>query len=320
MFPLIALEEHYTSLKVLPGAKDDHHHDFPEVTRSKLEDLGDGRIQDLDKGAISLQVISHTPRDAPAAYCSEVNDELAVSISKTPDRLAGFAMLPMEDPKAAADELSRCVTKHGFLGALISAHLDGQFYDDERFLPVFERAQELDVPIYLHPTYAAESMMPRYRGNYDEKTAIGLSAYGFGWHADTAVSVLRLYASGLFDRYPKFKLVIGHMGELLPFQIDRTARTAEFFGRERSFMDVWKNSIWVTTSGMFSLPSLACLLQTTTIDHVMYSLDYPFSGTEKGKDFMGEIEKSGLMSTDDLEKFSFRNAEALLKVKAKSLD
>ncbi|TVY29318.1 Decarboxylase [Lachnellula hyalina] len=318
MLPLITLEEHFISTKVRSG-KDDHYNDFPPSFTLKFESLGDERIQDMNNGSVSLQVLSHAPLDASPSACSDINNELALAISKNPDRFAGFATLPMEDSKAAAEELSRCVTKLGFLGALINNHLNGQFYDDGRFWPVFEKAQELDVPIYIHPTYPSESMLEPYKGNYDDRIASQLSAYGWGWHSDTGLHILRLFASGFFDRFPEIKIIIGHMGELLPFQLDRIAGISQVWGeKKRDLMEVWKCNIWITTSGMFSLAPLACLLQTTTIDHVMYSVDYPFSSNEKGKSFIEEIQKSGIMSAEDLEKFAYRNAEILLRVKAKT--
>jgi len=196
---------------------------------------------------------------------------------------------------------------------------NGQFYDDERFWSVFEKAQELNVPIYIHPTFASDSMMEHYKGNYSDSVAIALSAFGWGWHSETGLHILRLFASGLFDRFPKLKIIIGHMGELLPFQLDRILAVAERWDKkERDLAEVWRNNIWITTSGMFSLPPLECLLKTTSIDHVMYSVDYPFSSNEKGLKFFEEIEKSGLISGKDLELFAFRNAENLLGVKAKS--
>ena len=317
--PLITLEEHYISKVARKAGSRDPYSSFPQHVISKLESLGDERITDLDKGDVSLQVISHAPLDASLSVCTEANDELAMAIAKNPSRLAGFAMLPVGEPTAAADELVRCVKRHKFVGALLDNHLDGQFYDHERFWPIFGKAQELDVPLYLHPTFASETMMEHYKGNYDDEVAMALSAFGWGWHTDTGLHILRLFASGLFDRYPKLKIIIGHMGELLPFQLERVIGMFQLWGkRERGLREVWKTNIWITTSGMFTLPPLACLLQTTTIDRVLYSVDYPFSANEKGKQFIDDIRNSGLMKEDELEKFAFRNAESLLKVKAGS--
>ncbi|KAJ5091091.1 hypothetical protein NUU61_005961 [Penicillium alfredii] len=320
MLPLITLEEHFTSPKVSEVSVEarEHYAKFPPHIRTKLEELGEGRIKDLDKGNVSLQVISHGPGDIPPSICAVANDDLAAAVSRNPTRLAGFAMLPMGEPAAAAKELERCVKELGFVGALVENHLNGQFYDDEQFWTVFETAQELDVPIYIHPTFASDSMLEHYKGNYDDSVAVALSAYGWAWHTETGHHILRLFASGLFDRFPRLKVVIGHMGEMLPFQIDRIFTISERWGaRQRSLREVWKNNIWITTSGMFSLNPLACLLKSTSIEHVLYSVDYPFSANEKGLAFFREIEESGLIIGEDLELFAYKNAENLLRVTAK---
>ncbi|GAD94842.1 2-amino-3-carboxymuconate-6-semialdehyde decarboxylase, putative [Paecilomyces variotii No. 5] len=317
MLPLITLEEHYVSSKLREVESVDHYAGFPQHIVTKLQSLDEERLQDMNNGNVSLQVISHGPGDRPPHLCVLANDELAQAVSKHRPRLAGFAMLPMNEPAAAAKELERCVLGHGFVGALVdNTTADGATYDDERFWPVFAKAQELDVPIYIHPTFATDNAMDHYRGNYDESIALALSAYGWGWHSETALHILKLYASGLFDRFPKLKIVIGHMGEMLPFQIERVIAVAARWGRERGLREVWRENIWITTSGMFALPPLACLLQTTSIDHILYSVDYPFSMNEKGLQFFEEIKKSGLIKGEGLEKFAYRNAEDLLRTKA----
>ncbi|KAI9034806.1 amidohydrolase family protein [Aspergillus affinis] len=320
MHPLITLEEHFVSPKVSSDSAEAraHYAKFPPHVLSKLECLGDERISDLDKGNVSLQVISHGPGNISAPVCTSTNDDLAAAVAQHPTRLAGFAMLPMSKPQAAADELERCVTEFGFLGALVENHLDGEFYDDERFWVVFEKAQQLDVPIYIHPTFASDSMLEHYKGNYDDSVALALSAYGWSWHAETGHHILRLFASGLFDRFPKLKIIIGHMGEMLPFQLDRVFAVSERWGqKERGLREVWRSNIWVTTSGMFSLPPLRCLLDVMPIEHVLYSVDYPFSTNEKGFEFLQQIRQSGLIVGEDLESFAYRNAERLLRVQAK---
>lgn len=227
-------------------------------------------------------------------------------------------MLPMSEPTAAATELERCVRSLGFLGALVENHLDGKFCDDERFWPVFERAEQLDVPIYIHPTFASDSMLEHYKGNYDDSVALALSAYGWSWHAETGHHILRLFASGLFDRFPRLKIIIGHMGEMLPFQLDRVFAVSERWGpKRRGLREVWRSNIWVTTSGMFSLSPLRCLLDVMPIEHVLYSVDYPFSANEKGLEFFEQIRESGLIGGEDLELFGYRNAERLLGIEVR---
>ncbi|KAJ6150862.1 metal-dependent hydrolase [Penicillium chermesinum] len=312
----ITLEEHYMSPAVRAAEAGSEMFDFPQDLVRKLDTLGAERIQDMDNGRVSVQVISHGPGDRSPELCVAANNGLATAIAKYPSRLAGFAMIPMRDPTAAAHELERCVRSLGFVGALIDNHQNGQFYDNEMFWPVFGKAEELDVPLYIHPAWASETQLEHYRGNFDDSIAVTLSAFGWGWHSDTALCFLKLYASGLFDRFPRLKIVIGHMGEMLPFQLDRVIKMSRRWGRKRGLQDIWRENVWVTTSGMFSLPPLACLLQTTSIDHVLYSVDYPFSSNETGLEFVGKIKESGLLSEEDLEKFAFRNAERLLRITA----
>jgi predicted TIM-barrel fold metal-dependent hydrolase len=314
MLPLIILEEHCASSKVVGS----HYSEFPQHVLSKLKSLNDERIQDMDKGDISLQVISHDPLITSLSACLEANDELAVAIPQNSKRLTEFAMLPMQDPKATARELVCCVKERGFGGALVDNHLDGQFYDDERFWPVFEEPQDLDVPIYLHSTFATDSALEHFQGNYDREIGTALSAYGWGWHTETGLHLLRLYCSEIFDKYKSLKTIIGHMGEMLPFQLDRIFSMSGRWGRERELREVWRTNIWVTTSGMFSLAPLSCLLQMSSMDHVLYSVDYPFSTNERGKEFIEQIRKSNRIDERQLEMFAYRKAESLLKVKAKS--
>ncbi|KAI9704646.1 MAG: hypothetical protein M1820_005394 [Bogoriella megaspora] len=321
---LIGLEEHYLSPEAKkhresPGQFNPYSL-FPPHFTTKLQDLGHDRIQAMDAGSISLQVLSHSPGNYPPDVCKAANDFLAESCKKNSKRLAGFAVLPMADPPAAADELSRCVREHGFPGALIDAHLDGRHYDDEFFWPVFARAQELDVPIYIHPTFAPPEWMERYRGNFPEQTAFGMSIAGWGWHSETALCILRLFASGFFDQYPKIKIIIGHMGEMLPFQLHRIAGQsagAMMWGKhQRGLLEIWKENIWVTTSGMFSLAPLTCLLRVSPIEKIMFSVDYPFSSNERGKEFVDEMRDSGLLTPEQLDLVCYKNAENLLGVKA----
>ncbi len=310
--PLIALEEHYDS--GLFATQDELHANLPPHLHDSLHDLENERIKALDNGKVSIQVISHIGCPTPVKECIAANDKLAAACKKNPKRLAAFACLPMQDPSAAADELSRAVKELNFVGALINNTADdGSFYDDEKFWPVFERAVELDVPVYIHPSYPVESS--HYAGNFSTAAKVMMGASGWGWHSECGLHILRLFASGLFDRLPKLKVVIGHMGEMLPYMLDRTAKNASRWGHfERDLKTVWRENIWVTTSGLFTLPPLRCLLETTPMEHVMYSIDYPFSTNETGLAFVEEIERSGLLTGEQLKDFCYQNAQRLLKV------
>lgn len=151
----------------------------------------------------------------------------------------------MQNPRAAAEELERTVKQHGFVGALVNNHCeDGSMYDDEKFWPVFERAVELDVPIYIHPTYPANNLSSHYSGNFSSIAAIMMSTAGWGWHSECGLHVLRLFASGLFDRFPTVKIVIGHMGEMLPYMLDRICHSTRHWGTfKRDLRTVWRENI-----------------------------------------------------------------------------
>ena len=222
----------------------------------------------------------------------------------------------MNEPAAAAQELERCVKTLGFVGALVNNHEKGRFYDDEFFWPVFSQCQELDVPIYLHPTVPSPQMA-KSSGNYPDIVAKGLDTYCWGWHSETGVHFLRLFASSLFDAYPRLKVVIGHMGEMLPFMLDRIVRFAkkQWPARERDLQTVWDQNMYITTAGMFSVAPMACLLRVCKVEHILYSVDYPFSSNEEGKEFMDELARSGLCSKEGMDKIAYGNAEELLGVK-----
>ncbi|KAK6000907.1 hypothetical protein QM012_002990 [Aureobasidium pullulans] len=319
--PLITLEEHYLSQNVrqhlADTGREDPYAQFPPHLIDKLTSLGPDRLEALDSGKVSLQILSHSPLNASPQECKTTNDNLASAIKDQP-RYAAFALLPMATPADAAVELERCVKQHKYVGALINNHCNGTFYDGESFRPVFAKAEELDVPIYIHPTFAADEWMPHYRGNFGEKAAQMMSIAAWGWHSETGLHVLRLWASGLFDSFPNLKIIIGHMGEMLPYQLDRIMSTSALWApdNKRSLSEVWNENFWITTSGMFSLAPLSCLLRTCAKDRILYSVDYPFSGNDKGLRFIEEVQKSGMVSDEELELICYKNAEKLLGVKA----
>lgn len=315
--PLITLEEHFVSEAALTHGSDDDPlgiKRFPPLIATKLSNLGNTRLKDMDAGTVTLQVISHGPTDgsAPIEICRKANDELKVAVESNKGRFAGFAVIPMNEPAAAAEELERCVQTLGFVGALVNNHEKGQFYDDSFFWPIFSQCQELDVPIYLHPTVPSPEMA-KGSGNYAD-----IVAHCWGWHSETGVHFLRLFASGLFDTYPRLKVIIGHMGEMLPFMLDRIIRFTkkQWPARQRDLQTVWDQNMYITTAGMFSVAPMACLLRVCKTERILYSVDYPFSSNEEGMDFMDELARSGLCSKEEMDKIAYGNAEELLGVKA----
>ena len=218
-------------------------------------------------------------------------------------------------PEEASVELERAVKELGFCGAMIDDHLeDMTHYNGEKFWIVFETAERLDVPIYTHPSPCSEETLhSRLARNYSHGVAFGLSRGGWGWHETVALHILKLWGAGLFDRFPKLKIIIGHMGELLPIWIDRISDAT--FSRKaglRSFDEIWNSNIWVTSSGMFSVRTLEIVLKTTRIERFLYSVDPPFNKNAVGLDFLQEIAKSGVLSAEELDMFAFGNAKKLL--------
>jgi predicted TIM-barrel fold metal-dependent hydrolase len=322
-YPTITLEEHFISSNAIAALPTSHRQIVTSANSEWLNRLTDfspdgSRIMAMDSGHVGVQVLSITCGITSLApeVVADANNELAKATEAQP-RFKGFAALPMKYGKAAADELERCIKQLGMVGALIDSHLDdGRYYDDEVALDVFAKAQELDVPIYIHPTTPLQGVQAAlYDGNYDKEVAAALGIAGWGWHCDTALSVLRLYTAGIFWKFPNLKVVVGHMGEMLPYMLDRIDEKVGqmWLGAKMSFKEVWEKNIWVTTSGMFTMPPMACLLRNTSIDRIMYSVDYPYSTTEQGKTFMRELQESGLVTEEEYCKIAFKNAEKLLK-------
>lgn len=272
---LIGLEEHFTARAVAdrPSATAIPTEIYPKSVFDNLLDIGETRIKAMDKGNMTIQVVSHIPAIEPLEICQAANNQLfeAIQAKAANGRLRGFAFLPMGQPDAIPDELERCVIELGFVGTLISNHAHGVFYDDHAYWPMFAKAQELDVPIYLHPCPTDD--WKRFEGKYDRAIQVLIAGPGLCWHTEVAMHFLRLYGSGLFDQYPKLKLVLGHNGESLPFWLERADRmlTRRWGTHKRNFMAVWNENVWITTSGMWDLASLRCCLDVVKPDRILYS-------------------------------------------------
>jgi predicted TIM-barrel fold metal-dependent hydrolase len=312
---VIALEEHYYD-RELVATFDGPEGRAPE-TRRRLDDLGDLRIKEMDEAGIDVQVISHgapsTQRlDAETAVrlARNVNDRLAQAIAAYPDRFAAFAALPTPDPKAAADELERTVTQLGFKGAMVHGLTNGVFFDDKRFWPIFERAQALDVPLYVHPAVPHSAVVEAYYQDYlADFPTLRTAAWGFT--VETATQGIRLVLSGVFDAYPDVKIILGHMGEGLPFLLWRIDHALSRPGnRSVSFREQFSQHFYITTSGNFSTPALLCSMMELGVDRILFSVDWPFVPNVPGTKWMHELQ----LSAEDKTKILSGNAKRLLKM------
>lgn len=319
---VIAVEEHFRA-PMLAGATEARSETVFRGTEfgrafAKLDDLGDARLADMDAAQITTQVLSHgypaaevlnPERAVELARAS--NDYLGQAVAAHPDRFAAFATLPTAAPEAAADELSRAVTELGFCGALINGRTGGRFLDEPRFRPIFARAEALGVPIYLHPGEPSQIIKDAYFGGLPRQTARALTLSAWGWHAELGLHALRLILSGIFEEFPGLQVILGHMGELLPFMLARTSSELDLAGDlplSRPLEHYVARHFHFTTSGMFTYPPLLCLLLVVGADRVMFAVDYPFCANERGRDFLLRAP----ISEEDKNKIAHGNAERLL--------
>jgi predicted TIM-barrel fold metal-dependent hydrolase len=329
---VIALEEaflHPRLWELFPPAL----HERYALVRDGLDDVGPGRIRRMDAAGIDMQVLSHVQpgvqfigdSDTAVRVSKEVNDWLAEVVRTYPTRFAGFAMLPTQAPEAAADELERTVAQLGFKGALINGHTHGRYLDDASFSVLLERAQALDVPIYIHPSEPPQAVTDAY---YRDNPSMVI---GWGWAVDTGTHVLRLVCGGVFDRYPRLKIIIGHMGELLPYCLTRlnlmtlgdwmlaaqeakargSAPRTRRAGMQRSVHYYMRQNVFVTSSGVFDQPVFECAAAMLGIDNLLFSVDDPLRDNFEAVEFL----RAARLSEADKEKFAHGNAERLLKLR-----
>ena len=311
---VIALEEHYADREVMARGGGVGRGGLSELA-PKLNDLGELRLLEMDAAGIDVQVISHAPSalqqlDPVEArpLATAANDRLHDAVDRNPERFAGFASLPTRDPDAAADELERCVSRLGFKGAIIHGTSAGEFHDLEKFWPIYARAERLDVPLYIHPGPPHPGMVQAYYADLLPDFP-GLSGAAWGFTIDTANQVVRMILSGMFGAYPNLKLIVGHLGEGIPYLVDRIDEALSRPGnREVHFKQVWQRHFWITTSGHFSTPALLCAMLEMGIDRIMFSVDWPFVDNEPGTRWLNALP----LSTDDLDKLSHATAKRLL--------
>ncbi len=313
--PVIAIEEHYWDKELADYYQTVERN--PEVVK-RLHDLGELRLKEMDEAGVDIQVLSHgapslqmVKADVAVEIGRRVNDRLAAFIATKPDRFAGFAALPTSDPAAAADELERTVDKYGFKGAMLHGTSFGVFLDDKRFWPIYDRAQKLDVPIYLHPSIPLQTVMDAYYADYTKEFPMVIRA-AWGFTVETATLAIRMVLSGVFDKYPDLKIVLGHLGETLPFLLWRIDQSLQRPGASRklSFRDVFSKHFYLTTSGNFSNPALMCCVQEMGVDRILFAIDWPFVANPLGTEWIETIP----LCEEDKVKILCGNAQRLLRM------
>ncbi len=283
--------------------------------RARIQDVGERRIRDMDATGIAKQILSLTSPgvqvfDAPTAVslATSFNDQLAEAIGKHPDRFAGLAAIAPQDPSAAAKELQRAVKSLHLKGAIVNSHTRGEYLDDPKFWDIFEAAESLGVPIYLHPNTPS----PRMVGPFLDR---GLDGAVFGFAVETSLHILRIVFSGVFDRFPKLRMVAGHLGEGLPywfFRIDfmhqrltSNNRYANVPKLQKKPSDYLKENFYVTTSGMAWQPPILYAQSVLGVDRVLYAMDYPYQFVPEEVKVTDDLP----VSDADKKKFYQTNAE-----------
>src|SRR5579859_3418788 len=314
---VIAIEEHYEDPAMAARADARRRAAGASGVASKLADLGKLRLREMDEAGIDLQVISHAPSQIQQLEPKEsvpeataMNDRLHDAIDRNPERFAAFAALPTPDPQAAADELERTVTRLGFKGAMIHGRSREEFHDLPKYWPIYERAQYLDVPIYIHPGPPHPAMANAYYADYLNDFPL-LDSAAWGFTIDTATQVVRMILSGLFETYPDLKIIIGHIGEGIPMLVDRIDESLKRpGGKSIEFKQIFARHFWITTSGHFSTPALICALLELGIDRILFSVDWPYADNLPGMRWMETVP----LSATDKDKMFNGNARKLLKL------
>jgi predicted TIM-barrel fold metal-dependent hydrolase len=322
---VIAIEEHFITPMYREHVGANEFRKFYLQSRSaqlghdiveQNSDLGQKRLAHMDAAGVDVQVLSFGS-PGPQAFAADVavpmardaNDRLYQTIEEYPGRFAGFAALPTADPETAAEELARCVTKLGFSGAMIHGHQQGKFLDERKYWPIFERAEALDVPIYLHPTVPHPDAMKSYFAGYEE-----LARAGWGFAIDTSCHFLRLVFAGVFDAYPKLKIILGHLGEGLPFAMQRlnehTAAAARRRGLKKEPIEYLRENLLVTTSGNWFEPAFQCTLAALGADKIFFAVDWPYEANKTGVAFLKKI----AIPEEQRQKIAHGNADRLLKL------
>ncbi|HXY64083.1 MAG TPA: amidohydrolase family protein [Mycobacterium sp.] len=341
---IIAFEEHYVLPAIAEANPNNPRKLFGEVRNGHFEDsdadggwptgildIGEGRIAAMDAAGIDVQILSNVPGaeavEVPLAVelASKANDAVAAAVTQHRARFLGFATLPMGDPKAAAAELERAVRDHGFVGALINGHVNGRYLDDKFFWPVFESAETLGVPIYLHPTVPPQPVIDACYKGFSPGVSAMLSIAGAGWHIDTGIHCLRLILGGVFDRFPRLQLIVGHQFEALSWMAWRAdyafpvaesglKRTVKEYLRENFYGGIlagdFANQEPGATDPSWSLSFNAyqAMVNVIGIDRVVFTADYPFGSMKSGRQFLEQLP----INPADKEKIAHLNAERLL--------
>lgn len=292
------------------------------IKNSNIMNLEEERIAFMDANGIDTQIIGYGNNhpmhikkgNGAAELCKLANDELYAATQKYPGRFYGYATLPIDDIDVSVKELQRCVKELNFKGIIINGPFEGHFLDEPQFFPIFEVAADLDVPVYLHPTeVSAEIRKYYYEGSWNDRTVNLFSGFGIGWHYDTAMHLMRFILSGIFDKLPNLKMIVGHWGEMLPYYFDRMNDSMKpaLTGLAHDIKYYFWNHVYTDPSGMFYKDNFDFCLKVMNPEHIMWAQDYPYGiNDERVRTFLDEFQ----LDSGVKEMVAHGNAEKLFHI------
>jgi uncharacterized protein len=320
----IALEEHFATPAFLDGPAralkeraEQGGGRFAALV-DNLVDIGEGRVAAMDAAGVTMQALSLTAPgveqldvEEAKAFARSTNDALAGAVRRYPARFFGLAALPIADPPAAVAELERAVGEHGFKGVVINGHRRGRYLDDRFFWPVLARAEARKLPIYLHPTQPPQPVIDAWFGGLEPMVGEMMAGPGWGWHIETALHVLRMVVGGVFDAHPELQIVIGHMGETLPFMLQRVDIMAPAMTKLKKPISAYlRENVHYTFAGFNFLPTFLELMLQVGVDRIMFSTDHPYQSMAEGRAFLDRAP----VSDSDRMRIAHGNAERLFGV------
>ncbi len=319
----ITLEEHFATPAFLAGAGQKlkeraERSDWMAKLMADLTDFGDGRVAAMDKAGVTMQALSLTSPgveqlsgEEAKSVARETNAAIGEAVRRHPDRFFGLASLPLIDPPAAIGELERAIAVDGCKGVVINGHVQGRYLDDRSFWPVLQRAEALKLPVYLHPTQSPQAVVDAWYGGVKPAVAEMMANGGWGWHIETALHVLRMALGGVFDAHPELQIVIGHMGETLPFMIERVdSMPPSVTGLKKPISAYLRENVHYTFAGFNFLPTFLQLMLEVGVDRIMFSADHPYRPMAEARAFLDGLP----VSPADRERIAHGNAERLFGV------
>lgn len=332
---LVTIEEHITSGDILADAQqrqatsmgsgqNNQFYGENSFIGNVLTDTEKHRIPFMDEEHIDMQILSYInpmnspsiPNDVRTEYAIKGNDFLKATVDQHPDRFAAFATLPLWDPEASVKELERSINELGFKGALVTGKTDGRFLDEKQYIPLFEKAAELDVPICFHPSMPVDNILDYYykskEGDWNDVTALRFGSAGFGWHIDIGIQMVRMILSGIFDRIPNLHLVTGHWGEGMISMLDRLdyMLPPEITDLKQYISDYYRQNIYITPSGIKSQINLEATVKYLGADRIIWSVDYPYIRDKGFTDFLLNSD----LTDEQKEQIAHGNADKLFKL------